>query len=170
MKNIALIGFMGAGKSTVASLLAKEMNAELIETDGDIVRRSGHGSVKEIFDKKGEAYFRELEKEAIKEALEHDNTVISCGGGIVSDRESMELLKKRSIVIFLDTSFNVVKERLKHTDIRPLFKQEEKAMLLYAERLPLYRQFADDIINTDNHTPQEIVQMIMDKYSFTYGH
>jgi len=170
MRNIALIGFMGAGKSTVASLLASELKADLVETDGEILRMSGHSSVNEIFDTKGEAYFRGLEKEAIKEALKGTNTIISCGGGVINDRESMEMLKKNSIVVFLDTSFSVAKDRLKNTAIRPLFRQEEKAMLLYAERLPLYRQFADEIINTDNRIPEEIVQMIIDKYGFTYGH
>lgn len=170
MRSIALIGFMGAGKSTVAAMLAKELSMELIETDGEILKASGHNSVNEVFDKKGEDYFRKQEKEVIKEAVKQGNSVISCGGGVVMDKESMQMLKEKTILIFLDTSFDVIKNRLKHTDIRPLFRQEEKAMLLYAERLPLYRQFADDIINTDNHSPKEIVQMILDKYSFTHGH
>jgi shikimate kinase len=170
MKNIALIGFMGAGKSTVASLLAKELDEELIETDAEILRLAGLSSINEIFDTKGEGYFRKLEKQVIKDSVKNGSSIISCGGGVVSDVESMEILKANAIVIFLNTSFNVIKERLKHTDIRPLFRQEEKAMLLYAERSPLYRRFADEIIDTDAHSPEEIVQMIIDKYSFTYGH
>jgi shikimate kinase len=170
MKNIALIGFMGAGKSTVASLLAKELNEELIETDAEILQQAGLSSVNEIFDTKGEDYFRKLEKQVIKDSVKKGSSIISCGGGVVSDIESMEILKANAIVIFLNTSFNVIKDRLKHTDIRPLFRQEEKAMLLYAERSPLYRRYADEIIDTDAHSPEEIVQMIIDKYSFTYGH
>jgi len=170
MKNIALIGFMGAGKTTVASLLAKELDANLVETDSKIMKMAGLSSVNEIFDTKGEAYFRKLEKQVIMDSVKEVNAVISCGGGVVSDIESMEILKKNAIVVFLNTSFNVIKNRLQHTDIRPLFRQEEKAMLLYAERLPLYQRFADEIIDTDKNIPEEIVQMIINKYCFTYGH
>ena len=107
MRNIALIGFMGAGKSTVAALLAKELGEELIETDAEIMRLAGLSSVNEIFDTKGEEYFRKLEKQVIKDSVKGGSSIISCGGGVVSDVESMEILKANAIVIFLNTSFNV---------------------------------------------------------------
>lgn len=170
MKNIALIGFMGAGKSTVAALLAKELNLTLVETDIEIVRLSGLTSVNEIFDKKGEEYFRELEKKVIAEVAKNDSQVISCGGGVISSAESMQALKSNAIVIFLHASFDEIKERLKTSTNRPLFRHEEKAMLIYAQRLPIYERYADEIINTDSKKPEEIVQYIIDKYSFTHAH
>lgn len=170
MKNIALIGFMGAGKSTVAALLAKELNLTLVETDIEIVRLSGLHSVNEIFDKKGEEYFRELEKKVIAEVAKSSNQVISCGGGVISSAESMQALKNNAIVIFLHASFDEIKERLKNSTNRPLFRHEEKAMLTYVQRLPIYEQYADEVIDTDGKKPEEIVRYIVDKYSFTHAH
>jgi len=164
MKNIALIGFMGAGKSTVAAILAEKTHRTLVETDGEILSVSEFSSVNAIFDKRGENYFRTLEQNVIAEIVKRDNQVISCGGGVISSKESMELLKKHAKVIFLHASFEAIKARLKHTDTRPLFRQEEKAMLLYANRLPIYEGFADVTIDTDDKTPEEIVQLIIDKY------
>jgi shikimate kinase len=170
VKNIALIGFMGAGKTTVAELLAKKLKADLVETDSDVVRLSGLSSVSEIFDKKGEGYFRELEEQVITETVKKGNNVISCGGGVVSHKNTMEILKGNADVVFLHASFDKIKERLKNTTTRPLFRQEEKAMLLYAERLSIYHRYADEMIDTDDKTPEEIVQIIIDKFGFTYGH
>ncbi|MGP8216083.1 MAG: shikimate kinase [Bacteroidia bacterium] len=164
MKNIALIGFMGAGKSTVAALLARELDATLVEIDNEVVRLSELDNVNVIFDKKGEIYFRELEQEAIKEAVKNNNCVISCGGGVVNSIENMEILKANAFVVFLHASFDAIKSRLKNTDTRPLFRQEEKAILLYAQRLPLYQKFADTIIDTDDAKPERIVKLILKKY------
>lgn len=80
MKNVALIGFMGSGKSTVAAILAARLHAELSEIDDHIVRLSGRESVAEIFDKEGEAHFRVLEENALANVLKRAGQVISCGG------------------------------------------------------------------------------------------
>jgi|SRR6185312_7454965 len=164
MKNIALIGFMGAGKSTVASILAKKTHRTLVETDGEILSVAGLPSINAIFDEKGESYFRKLEQNVIAEIVKRNNQVISCGGGVVSSKESMELLKKHAKVIFLHASFEAIKTRLRDSDSRPLFRQEEKAMLLYANRLPIYESFADYIIETDNKSPEQIAELIIEVY------
>lgn len=163
MKNIALIGFMGAGKSTVAEVLAKKLNYTLIETDGQILSMSHLPSINDIFDKKGEEYFRQLERNAIAEIVKNTKQVISCGGGIISSQETMNLLKQNATVVFLSAEFETVKSRLKSTTTRPLFRQEEKAMLLYALRLPIYKQYADVVIATDNESPEQIAQQIIEK-------
>jgi len=163
MKNIALIGFMGAGKSTVATLLAKELNADLIEIDTEVLRLSGHTNINAIFDTEGEDYFRKLEQEAIRESLQKNNCVISCGGGVVTSIENSEMLKRSTLTVFLHTSFEIIKQRLKNTNTRPLFSQGEKAILLYAQRLPLYRQCANVVIETDDKTPEDIVKSILEK-------
>ena len=161
MKNIALIGFMGAGKTTVAEVLAKKLHYTLIETDGEILSLTDSSSINDIFDKKGEEYFRKLEKNVIAEIVKSNKQVISCGGGVISSSESMQLLKQNATVVFLHAHFETVKLRLKNTTTRPLFRQEEKAMLLYAQRLPVYKQYADLVIDTDDKTPQEIAEIII---------
>ena len=169
MKNIALIGFMGAGKSTVAELLAKKMNATLVETDMEVLRLSGFPSVNAVFDTEGEEYFRTLEQEAIKESVKRGDCVISCGGGVINSAQNIELLKGNAFIVFLHANFDTIKQRLKNTDTRPLFRQEEKATLLYAYRLPLYKKYANAVIDTDDKRPEEIVQMIFEKYKVAYG-
>jgi len=161
MKNIALIGFMGSGKSTVAAILAKKMNCELREIDEDIVHSSGYKSVNQLFENKGEEHFRELEKEAIKEAVKKTGQVISCGGGTVSSAEAMKFLKQNSTVIFLQADFKTISHRLAKTNSRPLFTDIEKAQSLYTERQPLYKKYTDIEIKTDNKTAEEVVEAII---------
>ncbi len=169
MKNIALIGFMGAGKSTVAELLAKRLNATLVETDMEVLRLSGFPSVNSVFDTEGEEYFRTLEQEAIRESVKLGNCVISCGGGVINSAQNIEILKGNAFIVFLHASFTSIKQRLKNTDTRPLFRQEEKATLLYAYRLPLYKQCANLIIDTDDKKPEDIIKVILEKYKLANG-
>ena len=138
-----------------------------METDVEIIRLSELESINAIFDTKGEEYFRKLEHEAIAEVVRKDNCIISCGGGVVTFTDNMEMLKQNAFIVFLHTSFEVIKQRLKNTNTRPLFNQEEKAILLYAQRLSLYRQYADIIIETDDRKPEDIVDIILEKYSIT---
>ena len=93
--------------------------------------------------------------------MKNDNQVISCGGGVISSPQSMNLLGENANVVFLHAHFETIKSRLKNTTTRPLFRQEEKAMLLYAQRLPLYQQYAGIVIETDNKSPEEISKMII---------
>jgi len=160
MKNIALIGFMGSGKTTLAGILAEKLGFNLCELDNDILATVGYSTINEIFDNHGEKHFREIEKKTIAKNVRKTNQVISCGGGVVSSIEAMELLKNSAIVIFLHADFSTITERLKNTDSRPLFRDREKAMALYAQRLPLYKKYADIQIKTDDSTPDEIVEMI----------
>jgi shikimate dehydrogenase len=162
-KNIALIGFMGSGKSTVAAILSKKLGLELIEIDEEIVRVSGLSNVNEIFVQKGETYFRELEKKAITNALKKTNQVISCGGGVVSSDEVMNLLKKNCRVVFLQADFKTITKRLKDSDSRPLFKEVEKAESLYKQRSPLYEKYSDIRIETDTKTPEKVAEAIIKK-------
>jgi shikimate kinase len=164
MRNIALIGFMGAGKSTVAELLAERLGATLVETDMEVLRLSGFPSVNSIFDTEGEEYFRAVEQEAIREAVRKGDCVISCGGGVINSADNIKLLKGNAYIVFLHAGFDTIKKRLKDTDTRPLFRQEEKATLLYAYRLPLYEKSADAVINTDDKKPEEIVRLILEKF------
>lgn len=167
MKNIALIGFMGAGKSTIAELLAKQLNVRLVETDMEVLNLSGQESINAIFDVHGEAHFRDLEKQAVIRSITEGNCVISCGGGVVNDKENIQLLKDNAFIVFLHASFDSIKQRLKNTDTRPLFRQEEKALLLYAQRMPMYAQNANLVIDTDDKSPEEIARMILEKYKTT---
>jgi shikimate kinase len=161
MRNIALIGFMGSGKTTLASLLAAKLGYALVEIDDDIVGISQHSTVTEIFDKEGEAHFRVLEKKALASVLGKTEQVISCGGGIVSSEDAMRSLKENAVIIFLQADFKTITQRLIGTHSRPLFRDMEKATALYARRLPLYKKYADIEIQTDDRKPEDIAEMII---------
>jgi len=168
-RNIVLIGFMGTGKTIVSKLLSKELQLPLLETDDEIVKRSGLKSVNEIFEKKGEPYFRELETEVISSFAEKTNCIISCGGGIITNPENINILKENSNIIFLSASFETIAGRVKEEDSRPLFTDTEKAKELYLQRLPLYQKFADEVISTDNLTPEEVVELIVSKVGVSHA-
>jgi len=163
MKNIALIGFMGSGKTTLAKLLADRLGYDLYEVDDDIVSASEYSSVNEIFDKHGELHFRELEKNAIYRAIQKSKQVISCGGGVVTSENGMMLLKENATIIFLHADYKTITKRLIGTNSRPLFRYMEKAMALYAQRLPLYKKYADVEITTDDKTPEQVADDIIAK-------
>lgn len=160
LPNIVLIGFMGAGKTTVGKLLALELQLTLIETDNEIIKRSGLSNVNEIFEKRGENHFRELEKEVLHDLAKQSNSIISYGGGAIVHSESMEALKENSTVIFLSASFKTIVKRIENEVTRPLFNDIEKAKQLYAQRRPLYEKYADAIIETDNFSPEKITELI----------
>lgn len=159
--NIVLIGFMGAGKSTIGKLLAESLQLPLIETDDEIIKRSGLNSVNEIFEKKGETYFRELEKEVLYNLSRQSNCIISCGGGAIVHSENIEALKENGTIIFLSASFETIANRIKEERTRPLFNDIEKARELYTQRQSFYEKYADIVIETDNFSPGEIAESIV---------
>ncbi len=163
MKNIALIGFMGSGKSTVAAILAKQYGWKLVEADDEIVKASGCKSVNEIFSQKGESHFRELEKKVIAETVKKEHQVISCGGGVVSSEETMNLLSENALIVFLYADFTTIAKRIGNFDSRPLFKEIQKAKELYQKRLPVYEMYAGVKVETDDKTPEQVADYIAAK-------
>lgn len=161
-KNIVLIGFMGTGKSEVGKELAKTLGYKFIDTDELIERREGI-PVSEIFDKYGEPYFRKIESEIIEEVSIMKDVVISTGGGAVIRSENRMNLKKNSITICLTASPEVIYERTKDYDNRPLLKTDDTYMRikeLLKEREPYYSE-ADIKIDTTQLEAQKVVETIM---------
>ncbi len=161
--NIVLIGYMGAGKTTVAKLLSEQTGLPLIETDTETLALSGLATISEIFEQKGETYFRQLEKQTVTAAALKSGVIISCGGGVVMKYDNIAALRKSGKIIYLAASFNTITQRLNNTDSRPLFKDDSMAHLLYQIRLPLYTQYADEVIQTDKLSPSEIAGIIASK-------
>ncbi|MTD38928.1 AAA family ATPase [Erwinia sp. CPCC 100877] len=163
MKGIILIGFMGAGKTTVGKLLSKETGMEHIDFDDKIVEEIGM-TIQEYFDRHGEAAFRERETNVLKRYLNH-NQVVSTGGGIVMRPENRELLKQMAPVIYLKTKPEVFIPRLKHdhVTVRPLVvsKSPEEIKQVFEPRIPFYEESASLVVETDDRTPEEIVREIL---------
>lgn len=159
--NIILIGFMGAGKTTVAKLLAKELTFNTIDMDKLVVEKSGRKSGEEIFEKDGELSFREYEILVANEIKDEQNCVIATGGGIVMNKVNIDYLKKNGILVFLKSSFETAKHRVGNKEKRPLFKNEKQAEELYNLRLPLYTYYADVIVETDEKPVEKVVEEII---------
>jgi shikimate kinase len=161
MRNIVLVGFMGTGKTVVAGILAEKLGREFIEIDTLIEKEEGM-SVKDIFEKKGELYFRDIEKKIIKRAGEKQGVVISAGGGAIIDRENLGNLKKNSVIICLKASPEVILKRTKGNACRPLLNvpdPKSEIVKLLTKREQYYNK-ADHLIDTDRMNPEEVATAI----------
>jgi len=159
---IILTGFMGAGKTTVAGFLAKELKFSQVEIDDEIVKKSGEKSVSEIFQNHGEEKFRELEFEICKELQCSSKTVISTGGGVGIDESKMDFLTQNTgIVFFLKTEFETAQKRIGNNKNRPLFADSERAKNLFEQREKRYGEFSDFKIETDGKSPREVTNEII---------
>jgi len=162
MKNIYLVGFMGSGKSTVGKILAEKLNMNFIDID-KLIEEKGGMKIKDIFEQKGESYFRELERKQIEAIVKQEGLVVSTGGGLGANLDNMNFMKKNGDVVWLDVSLNTVLDRLKNDQDRPLLKQPiEKIKQLFEERKNVYR-LANIRINADKKTPSQIVEEILTK-------
>jgi shikimate kinase len=164
--NIVLIGFMGAGKTSIGKILARKLNLELLETDELIQEKAGM-SISQIFETAGEITFRELEIEAVKEISQKEHFVIASGGGIVLNSINIERLRQRAIIVYLYASEGEIVNRIKQDkNPRPLISEknaETDVKELMKLRGPLYRRSADLIINTSNKDIELIAKNIISR-------
>ncbi|GHT39838.1 shikimate kinase [Bacteroidia bacterium] len=129
MRKIFLIGYMGAGKTTIGKRLAKKLGLQFIDMDQFIENRY-HKKVSEIFAEKGEDFFREIERKALQEVAQFEDTVISTGGGAPCFFDNMELMNRSGITVYLKVPVNVLAQRLSEgKQERPLVKDKSKEEL-----------------------------------------
>ena len=165
MINIFLIGFMGSGKSTVASCLAKKYGMEIVEMDQVIVEREGM-SISDIFAHKGETYFRDVESQLLTEIQAKQDRVISCGGGVVIREQNVKEMKKCGKVVLLNAKPETILERVKDDKNRPLLQGKKDVSFIgdmMEQRRPKYEKAADLIIETDGKGAEEICKEIFDR-------
>ena len=163
-KNIVLVGFMGSGKSMIARELGARLKVDMVSTD-DIAESKENKSIHEIFKAKGEAYFRNLETEIIKEVSKKRGLVIDCGGGVVLRKENLPQLKTNGIVFYLAATPEIIYQRIKNEKHRPLLKVPDPLGCikeLYEQRLPLYNQ-ADYIVDANDASIEGPIVEILKK-------
>ena len=152
--HIILIGSMGVGKSSVGRKLANKLNRPFYDSDKIIEEKSGV-NIATIFEYEGEAGFRVREEKAIDELCRQESMVLATGGGAVLAERTRNLLVTQGTVIYLKASVNMLFERTRHSEHRPLLNVPDKrqaiAELLH-QREPLYLQTADHTITTDRRT------------------
>ena len=162
--SIALIGFMGVGKTVVGKALAKKLNKEFVELDYLIEQKAGK-TIPEIFEQEGEIAFRELEIEATKEVTSKKNQVIACGGGLVLNSINIDRLKRDSLIVYLTASPRVILRRVSNGGDRPVLKVIDLAIIqeLLRYRQPFYKRAADFKINTSKMDVNSIAEQIISK-------
>lgn len=162
--NIALIGFMGTGKTAVGKLLAGKLGRKFIELDGLIEQRAGK-SIPEIFEQDGEIAFRELEIAATKEVAREKGVIIACGGGLVLNKINIDRLRENSIIVYLTASPEAILKRVSaEQGQRPLLEVSNPAQTireLLSFRKPLYQRAADITINTSKLDIQAVTEQVL---------
>ena len=163
MRNIVLVGFMGSGKTTIATQLANKLGMRYVSTDSLIEAREKR-TINEIFTKSGEDYFRDVESNVVREIAAQEGLVIDTGGGAVIREENLNNLKSTGIVICLSADEDAIMERTKKYKHRPLLNVEDpklKIRSLLAKRAPFYAK-ADHCIDTGKLTIRQVVEKIME--------
>lgn len=163
-KPLILIGFMGAGKTTVGTRLAKRLKVPFIDTDQYIESEQGR-TISRIFAEDGEAYFRSLETGLLKQLkAAAAPAVISCGGGLPLREENRRLLKELGTVVYLHVQPETVIRRLKGDTTRPLLQgadASEKVYRLMEAREPQYLQAAEHVLETDALSADQIADQVL---------
>ena len=162
MRNVILIGFMGAGKTTVGKALAKECKLSFVDTD-ERIEEEQNRSISDIFAKEGESFFRNLETQQLRKLRKEEEGVISVGGGLPVQEANWDLLKQLGTTIYLKASKETLVERLQGDSKRPLLQGGElemKISSLMNQREAIYEKVADRIIVTDGKQLKDIIEEI----------
>jgi shikimate kinase len=158
LRPVLLIGFMGAGKSTVGRLLASRLGAEFVDLDDEIRAREG-ASIAQLFSVRGESGFRAAERRALEDVAARDDVVVACGGGVVVDEASRAVLAGAGTIVYLRVSSGVALARVgKDTVGRPLLQgcAPGAAAALLRSRERIYEAVAEVTLETEERTPAEI--------------
>lgn len=162
MENIYLIGMMGSGKSVTGRRLAAFLGKKFIDLD-DVVEEKTSLTISDIFEKKGEAFFREEESHILFEASCRPDSVIATGGGSVLNPQNIKRMKDTGLVIYLETSPDTLWKRTQGKTNRPLLKAadpERKLLEIYHTRKPFYEAAANWRVSTDGLTPEAVAEEI----------
>lgn len=164
-KRVVLVGPMGAGKSTIGRMLAKELGYRFLDSDRIIEERCG-ANIPWIFDVEGEDGFRQRETAMLDELSSEHKTVLATGGGAIMRPENHRLLKQDALVVYLKTSIEQQVERTRKDRNRPLLQNDDpEAVLrkLFSIRDPLYSELADITMHTDRKSPRLVVRQLVNR-------
>jgi shikimate kinase len=162
--NIVLIGLRGSGKTTVGKILAQKLGRELVETDELIVRKTGL-TIPEIVAKYGWGKFRDIEEEVTGQVAKLDNIINASGGGVVTREKNIVRLKKKGVLVWLQASVDTLVEHTGEDSQRPPLAGgrtgREDMEITFKERTQLYQQAADLSVDTEDKTPEEVAEAII---------
>ena len=162
--NVILIGFMGSGKTSVGKRLAHELNKQFIDFDEEIQKETGL-SIPQIFETKGESFFRMKEQKIAEKIANHSNLVIATGGGIVLNHQNIKNLSLNGFIIYLKCEFDLIVQRIKAENTRPLYSKNDLEIFkeIFNSRTILYESSAEIIISVENKSYALIIEEIKEK-------
>jgi shikimate kinase len=166
MKHLALIGLMGAGKTTVGRRAAQRLGRDFVDTDEVVAAHAGM-PVEEVFRTGGEPHFRALERAAVADVCSSPAPlVIACGGGVVLDPENRQVLRASSVVVWLRAPVDELAARVGDGRSRPLLRGDPRGALARLERLrePAYEATAHCAIDTEGRDVDAVVTAVVDAY------
>jgi len=169
IRNLALIGFMGTGKSCVGRLTAEHLHLTYLDTDHVIEARAGK-SISDIFQQDGEPAFRDWERRIVEELTHRDRTVIATGGGLPVGEGNLDSLKTHALVVCLWASPEVIWERVRGHAHRPLLNEPDplaKIRQLLAVRSPYYHQ-ADVLVNSEQRSVREVAMHVLHEFHLAH--
>ena len=170
LPSLFIVGPMGAGKTTIGKLLAKHLGRNFIDSDHYICEQTG-ADIPWIFEQEGEAGFREREARVIAELIELPNVVLATGGGVVTQLQNRENLKKQGITIYLRANVDVQLKRTSKDKSRPLLNHPNPRSVLqslFEVRDPLYLEVADIVVETGEGYPRYMLKKIMEALKQKY--
>lgn len=162
MKNIILIGMPASGKSSILNCYTEHFNGKGIDTDQEIIKE--YGDISKIFEMYGEQKFRDIESKVIENCCKNKNCMIATGGGSILREQNIKCFKNSGIVFYLKTPLKTLLDRVATDNTRPLLlgDKKDKITKLYKERASIYEQVADITIDTDNFSPIDILNKILE--------
>ena len=167
MNNLFMIGFMGAGKSSVSAGLGRMLGREVVEMDERIAAQEGM-SIPELFAQKGEPYFRACETALLKSFSQGAPRIVSCGGGVPLREENVAAMRESGTVVLLTASPEVILERVRDSDERPLLQGHKDVPYIAAlmeQRRPKYEAAADITVDTSQLNIEEVCRQVLRQVS-----
>ncbi|UNL84174.1 shikimate kinase [Priestia koreensis] len=160
MKSVYIVGFMGAGKTTISDALKAKLQCQVVDVDQYIVEKEGR-TIAEIFERDGEAFFRNLEHRYLKE-IPTEDVIVSTGGGMFAEERNRTFIKENGISIYLHADWNEIRSRIQGDTGRPLVQEHSLDGLqsLLEKRRPFYDQ-ADFTVDTTGRTVEDICTEVL---------
>jgi shikimate kinase / 3-dehydroquinate synthase len=157
---VVLVGFMGAGKTTVGHILAERLGLPFVDSDVLIEQRQGR-AIKDIFETEGEKFFRELEYQTVAGLVRGQDAVLALGGGALGDVRTRAVLRNARVV-YLRVSYDEALERVQNDQFRPMLRRPDLAHV-YQTRLPVYEGTSAFVVDTDGRRPDDIARTVLER-------
>ena len=163
-KTVVMVGMMGAGKTAVGRALAAKIGVPFLDSDAEIVK-AANMSIAEIFERDGEAFFRTKETQVIDRLLDEERGILSTGGGAFLAEGNRSLISEKGVAVWLDADLELLWQRVKHKDTRPLLRTANPRQTLseiFDARVPIYAKAELSVQADPNYSIEDMADRVLD--------